>query len=91
MLWLLPWVAVALGLGSTSTVATYFAIVHFGLIERVATFALRRGLRGLTLQDAAQNQPGYRVTRLKMGTESFQPDIVVTCSYSADPLQVFGP
>lgn len=68
MLWLIPWLAIALGFGATSTFATYMAVVRFGLIERVAAFALRRGLRGLTLRDAAQGQPGYKVTRLKAGT-----------------------
>ena len=67
MLWLIPWIAVALGFGATSTFATYVAVVRLGLIERVVAFALRRGLRGLTLRDAAQGQPGYKVTRLKAG------------------------
>ena len=67
MLWLVPWLAMALGLGATSTFATYLAVARFGLIERIVTFALRRGLRGLTLRDAAQKQPGYKVTRLKGG------------------------
>lgn len=67
MLWLIPWLAIALGFGATSTFATYIAVVRFGVIEHIVAFALRRGLRGLTLRDAAQGQPGYKVTRLKAG------------------------
>lgn len=67
MLWLIPWLAIALGFGATSTFATYIAVVRFGVVERIVAFALRRGLRGLTLRDAAQGQSGYKVTRLKAG------------------------
>ncbi len=67
MLWLLPWVALLVGLGTTSTVATYVAVAHLGFLERIATFALRRGLKGVTLEEAAQPHPGHKVTRLKGG------------------------
>jgi hypothetical protein len=67
MFWLLPWVAILVGLGTTSTVATYVAVAHLGILERVAAFGLRRGLKGLTLQDAAQAHPEHKVTRLKGG------------------------
>lgn len=69
MLWLLPWLAATLGLGAASTFTTYVAVTRLGIVERLAAFALNRGLRGLTLKDAAQKQPGYKVTRLRGGSQ----------------------
>jgi len=68
MFWLLTWVAIVVGLGTTSTIATYVAVAHLGFLERIATFALRRGLKDLTLQDAAEDRPGHKVTRLNGGS-----------------------
>ena len=65
MLWLVPWLAILFGIGTTSTAAAYVAITRYGLLEVVAAAITRRGLKGLAKQDAAR--PGHKVTRIDGG------------------------
>ena len=65
MWWLLGWFGVLLGLGTTGTVASYVAVTRFGVLEKIAANVLRRGLKGLSLQNTAQE--AYKVTQIQGG------------------------
>ena len=65
MWWLLGWFGVLLGLGTTGTVASYVAVTKLGMLEKIAANLLRRGLKGVSLQNTAQE--AYEVTRIQGG------------------------
>lgn len=69
-MWVWNLLVALLLLSVTSFIVTYVAVFHLALVERVVALLLRKGLRGVALDDAAARHPSYRVERKERGDYS---------------------